>query len=122
MTRAVQLMQLGDYLRRVEIIRERIQSRTRNTPLAVLTFEIAVPLPQSLMRLVEPNEGPVERLAVMRPKHVEAERLAGPGIALPAGQQFMHGDEVACGLRHLLPLDLEEAVMHPHLRHDGRVE
>ena len=32
----------------------------------------------------------------------------------------MHGDEVAEALRHLLSFDLEEAVMHPHLRHDRR--
>src|SRR3990170_7339187 len=35
-------------------------------------------------------------------------------------QQLMDGDEVAEALRHLLPLDLEEAVMHPDLRHHFR--
>src|SRR5262245_33624515 len=74
------------------------------------------------MRLVETDEGPVERLAVMRPQHVEAERFARPGVTLPAREQLVHGDEVVEALRHLLPFDLEEAVMHPDLRHDRRAE
>src|SRR4029078_268329 len=37
-------------------------------------------------------------------------------------QQFMDGDEVADGLRHLLTLHLEEAVMQPIVGHDRCVE
>src|SRR4029078_11800650 len=72
------------------------------------------------MRLVETDQGPVQRLMILRAQHVEAKRLAGPRITLPAFQQFMHGDEVAGRLRHLLSLDLEKAVTHPDLRYDRR--
>src|SRR5215468_10480365 len=70
------------------------------------------------MRFVEANKSPIERLAIVGAKHVESERLSRPRITLPSFKQLMDGDEVAEALRHLLPFDLEEAVMHPDLRHD----
>ena len=78
MAGAMQSMQLGDGLRRVQIVRQRIEHRPGTPVAGVLAFEIAIPLPQRLMRLVETDQGPVQRLAVMRPEHVEAQRLAGP--------------------------------------------
>src|SRR5262245_16042018 len=74
------------------------------------------------MRLVETYHGPVERLAILGLQHRESDCLARPGVTLPAREQLVHSDEVAEALRHLLSFDLEEAVMHPHLRHDRRAE
>src|SRR5262249_30647455 len=58
----------------------------------------------------------------MRTKHVESQRFAGPGISLPALQQLPDPDEVAERLRHLLALDLQEAIVHPDARHLRAVE
>src|SRR5215831_17742096 len=70
------------------------------------------------MRLIEAGKSPVERLSVLRAEHVEAKCLSRPGVAVPFFKQLVDSDEVAEALRHLLPLDLKEAVMHPDLRHD----
>ena len=115
MAGAMQFMQLGDGLGRIQVVGQRFEHRTRHALRRRVAVEVAVPLPQRLVRLVETDMRPVERLTVMRPEHVEAKRLAGPRITLPTGQQLMHGDEIAETLRHLLPFDLEEAVMHPDL-------
>src|SRR4029077_14498730 len=121
MSGAMELVQLGNRFRCIQIVAERIEHVARDAASSSLSLKIAIPLPQRLMRFVEPNFGPIERLTVLGAKHVEADRLARPGIALPALQQLVHRDEIACALRHLLPFDLKEAVMHPDLRHEGRV-
>ena len=83
-----------------------------------MTLHIAIPIPERLVRFVEADMRPVQRLAVVRPEHVEAQRFARPGITLPTGQQLVDGHEVAEALRHLLAFHLQEAVVHPDLRHD----
>src|SRR6187551_1518399 len=70
------------------------------------------------MCFVETHQRPIERLSILSAEHIESERLSRPGVTLPSFEQLTDGDEVAEALRHLLPFDLEEAVMHPDLRHD----
>ena len=48
----------------------------------------------------------------MRLEHVEPQHFAWP-----VREQFADGDEVAERLRHLVAFDLQEAVVHPGIRH-----
>jgi hypothetical protein len=43
-------------------------------------------------------------------------------LARPFGQDLPDGEEVAEALRHLLAFDLQEAVVHPVIRHHGRLK
>ena len=52
----------------------------------------------------------IQRLAVMGTQQQQAERLTGPGTLL---QYVPHGEEIAEGFRHLLPIHQQHAVMHP---------
>ncbi|TMK01770.1 MAG: hypothetical protein E6G74_09615, partial [Alphaproteobacteria bacterium] len=53
----------------------------------------------------------------MRAQHVEAQHLPRP-----VRQQLPDRDEIALGLCHLPALDLQEAVVHPKIRHHRRVQ
>src|ERR1700712_2946361 len=53
----------------------------------------------------------------MRLQHVETQHLARPIV-----EQLPDGDEVADALRHLVALDLEEAVVHPDVCHPAFAE
>ena len=59
----------------------------------------------------------IERLAIVRRQQQQADRLAGILV-----EQLVHGEEVAQRLAHLLAGDVEEAVVHPVLRHDAVAE
>src|SRR3954449_2969754 len=53
----------------------------------------------------------------MRLEHIQAQHFARP-----VREQLVNRDEVAERFRHLLALDLQEAVMHPVVRHALPVE
>src|ERR1700712_3898594 len=53
----------------------------------------------------------------MRLQHVETQHLARPIV-----EQLPDGDEVADALRHLVALDLQEAVVHPDVSHPAFAE
>ena len=74
-----------------------------------------MPAVEHAAALLQPLQRPVDRLAIVRPEHVEAQHLARP-----VGEQLVDRDEVPLRLRHLLALDLQEAVVHPDLRHQRR--
>ncbi len=61
-----------------------------------------------MARVVEQRVGVVERAAVVRAQHEQAQALAVGG-----GQHVAQREEVAQRLRHLLVVDVEEAVVHP---------
>ena len=63
---------------------------------------------QRAPRVVEAGVAEVERAAVVRPDHEEADRLA-----VVALQHVADGEEVAERLRHLLVVDVEQPVVHP---------
>ncbi|MCY1304609.1 hypothetical protein D9M70_543680 [compost metagenome] len=52
-----------------------------------------------------------------KPQHVARPLAAGKLLRV---QQFVDRDEVALGLRHLAAFDLQEAVVHPDIRHHLR--
>ena len=56
----------------------------------------------------------VHRLPILARQHRQFNCFAGP-----LSQQLIDRDEVAQRLGHLLALDLEEAVVHPHVGHRG---
>ena len=63
----------------------------------------------------KPLQRPVDRLAIMRLQHVEAHDLARPVV-----QHLPDRDEIPERLRHLLALDLQEAVVQPVVGHRRR--
>src|SRR5947207_10354173 len=73
---------------------------------------IGKPAGEYLPAFFESAHRPIHRLAIVRPEHVEAEHLARPIL-----EEVMDGHEVPEALRHLLSFDLEEAVVHPDVRH-----
>src|SRR6202034_3988015 len=58
----------------------------------------------------------------MRSKHTESDRFSRPTNSSKILAQLMNRHEVPFGLRHLLAFDLKEAVVHPVIRHNRRVE
>src|SRR5262249_33318156 len=64
-----------------------------------------------------PVVGPVERLPVVRHKHLESKYISRPFF-----KKLSDGEKVAFRLRHLAAFDLQEAVVHPEIRHDRRME
>src|SRR5258708_12177193 len=59
----------------------------------------------------------VEWLAVLRREQEPPDRLGGMLV-----QKLVHGEEIAERLAHLLAGDVQEAVVHPVLRHDAMAE
>ena len=76
-----------------------------------------IPVVERLRALFRTLQGPVERRAVMRLQHAQAQHLSRP-----IGQQIADREEVAERLRHLLALELQEAVVHPDIRHAVRMK
>ena len=114
--------QFGDGRRRVQVIEHGAEEgfagcRIRRRRKAV---DGCIPPVQRLLGLFERLHRPVDRLAIVGAQHRQAEHFAIPFAAteLLRAQEFVDGDEVAEALRHLLALDLQEAVVHPHIGHD----
>ena len=109
----------SDRQRRVEIVAQRVLHRLRNgrSGAVILTPQCAVPAVESRLGLLQAVLVEVERLAVMRRQQQQANDFAGILI-----EQFVHDEEVAERLAHLLTRDVEEAVVHPVLRHNGVAE
>ncbi len=114
---------IGKRTRRVEVVAERVGSRSgcglgRRLDVMQKLGEVHRRRP----RLHEPVSRPVDRLAIVRPEHGEAHDQAVPLV--PAEfllvEQLMNGDEVAERLRHLLAFHLQEAVVQPEVRHHRR--
>ena len=78
---------------------------------------------QRRARLRQPLHRPIDGRAIVRAKHRQAAHFSRP--ALPAEligrNQLVDGDEVAERFRHLLPFDLQKAVVHPHVGHHLRI-
>ena len=114
----MQRVQLGNSLRRIEIVAERRQHRRRKRfIMAARKLREVCQRHKRIEALLEPPHGPVNRLPIVRAQHVEAQHLPGP-----IRQQLPNGEEVAKALAHLLPLHLQEAVVHPIVRHHRRME
>src|SRR5580692_3311592 len=56
-------------------------------------------------------------MAIMSMEHIQSQNISRPVL-----EQISDGFKIAKGLRHLLALDLKEAVVHPVIRHRRRVE
>ncbi len=72
--------------------------------------------PQGRIRLLELLERVVDRPAVVARQQEVAQHFRMPQL----GQHLAHGEEVAERLRHLLVVDVDEAVVHPEVRRTGR--
>src|SRR5204863_6101407 len=82
-----------------------------------LAAQEAIPAVERRLGLLQALMREIERLAVMRRQQQETDRLARILV-----KQLVHGEEVAERLAHLLAGDVEEAVVHPVLRHEGTTE
>lgn len=86
-----------------------------------LACSVAVnrPFRQQMLGLLQPLDGEVDRLAVMGHQHRQPKHLARPFAAAEffRVKKLVDGDEIALGLRHLAAFDLQEAVVHPDIRH-----
>src|SRR3984885_7156061 len=60
---------------------------------------------------------PIYWLPIMRQQHLKSQDFPRPVL-----QQFMNRYKITQRLRHLLAFDLQEAVVHPIIRHHRRVE
>ena len=109
--------QQGQRLGRVEVVGQRLDELGRRArPVAAPFGGRCRASARSVARaLLQPVDRPVDRLAVMRAQHGEAQHLAVPAPAAEGlgRQQLADGDEVAERLRHLLAFHLQEAVVHP---------
>ena len=111
-------VQFNNGLRRVEVIGQSFKHGNRQSPIAGLRGrDRLAEAVERLRGLLGCGPRPVDRLAIVGHQHLEADHVAGP-----FGAQVANGDEVAERLRHFLPFDLQETVVHPGLRHDGRME
>ena len=107
----LQAVHLGDRLRRVEVVEQRIE-HARRRPRIGLGGSRIEKARQRLLGLFQPLHRPVDRLPVMAAEHREPHH-----IARPVRQHLADDDEVAEALAHLLAFDLQEAVVHPEIRH-----
>ena len=104
-------MQDSHGLRGVEVVIERLDHRRRRLTVLGVGRD-RIPIVERLRTLFRTPQGPVERRAVMRLEHAQAQHLARP-----IGQHLADREEVAEALRHLLALELQESVVHPDIRH-----
>ena len=96
-----------------EVVAEGLEHRGVDHPSPLGLGGDALPAAKLLLRFVEADQGEIDRLAIVRHQHGEAQHLARPGAAaeLFGLQQFMDSDEVAQALAHLLAFDLKEAIV-----------
>src|SRR6266581_4882849 len=110
---------------RVEVIRKSIQQRIAWASRYTVVINVScqsLPFKGNLTRLSQTTKCPIKRLSVVCRKHHKPQFALIPLPTSPTLTQFPNSDEVALRFRHLLALDLEEAVVHPGARHDRRVE
>ncbi len=110
----------GKRLRRVEIIvhgaAKSLDFSGIHHALRRRVLQRPVQAQQGLIRLRELRRGIVDGTAIVAAQQEEpqyfriAQRL----------QHFAHGEEIAERFRHLLIIDADEAVVHPHM-HEGRI-
>ncbi len=112
----LQAVHLGDRLRRVQIVEQRIE-HARRRPRIGLGGSRIEKARQRLLGFLQPLHRPVDRLAVVGAQHRKPHH-----VARPVRQHLADGDEIAEALAHLLAFDLQEAVVHPEIRHHGCVE
>ena len=67
---------------------------------------------QRLLGLLQALHRPVDRLPIVARQHRQPHH-----VARPIGQHVADDDEIAEALAHLLAFDLQEAVVHPEIRH-----
>src|ERR1700687_5189814 len=115
-------MQLCDQARRVKVVAEPTKSVRGYSVVGLQSFKIVVPITKNIMRFTERFKGPVNWLTIVGTEHIKAKCLARPRIAMPVFQQLPDGDKIAFGLRHLVAFDLQEAVVHPDVRHASFVK
>ena len=106
-------MDLGDRPRGVEVVLQGLDDALRELDLLRKNGPRS-PFRKRLRGLAQAAERPVDRLAIMRLEHGEAHDLARPVL-----EDVPYRHEIPRRLRHLLPLDLEEAVVEPVVGHDG---
>src|SRR6185437_3750693 len=83
----------------------------------LLAAQLSVPAVERRLGVLQALGREVERLAVIRREQQKADRLARILV-----EQLVQAEEVAERLAHLLAGDVEEAVVHPVLRHEGMTE
>ena len=104
-------MQDSHGLRRIEVVIESLDHGRRRLAGRSVGCD-RVPIVERLRALLRTLQGPVERRAIMRLQHAQTQHLARP-----IGQHLTDREEVAERLRHLLALELQEAVVHPDICH-----
>ena len=66
------------------------------------------------------NASKVDRLTIVRLQHLSRSTSPGHCVDQIIVQQLPDRHEIACRFRHLVAFDLQEAVVHPVVRHHGR--
>ena len=98
-------MKFGDRLWRIQII-EQCRFDGRRQAFALITNRGFDKGPENIAAFLKSRHGPVDRLPIMATQHVEANHIAGPVV-----QHIPDRHEVSERFRHLLALDLQEAVV-----------
>src|SRR5215470_1509911 len=109
-------MQSGEGLGRIEIVQQPSEHIRAKVAWPYIAGQV-IPVIEAFLRFAQSCDRPIDWLPILRLQHCEAHHLPRP-----ISQQLVDRDEVAEALAHLLAFDLQEAIVHPEIRHHRGME